>query len=137
MNLENAAIRGAVFAAAVMILGTLMGLTAEASGAAETPDPEQVVRELEEYAWTIWDPHSVPGFAYAVVKDGEMVYARGFGDRSQEDSSGPVDAHTLFEIGSCTKAFNAAALGTVVDEGGVAWSDRVRKHLPEFKKIRP
>ena len=94
---------------------------------------DEILQKLEVYALETWDPAKVPGFAYAVVKGSETVYARGFGKRSQDASSGPVDEHTLFEIGSCTKAFNAAVVGTLVDEGHVCWSDKVRDHLPEFK----
>ena len=100
-------------------------------------DFDRVLQDLESYAIESWDPAKVPGFAYAVVKGSEMVYVRGFGQRSQEPSSGPVDEHTLFEIGSTTKAFNAAVLGTVVDEGKAAWSDRVRDHLRDFKMYDP
>jgi CubicO group peptidase (beta-lactamase class C family) len=58
----------------------------------------------------------VPGLAIAIVKDDKLVWARGFGLRSL-DEAGKVDTDTLFSIGSNTKAFTAAALGTLVDAG--------------------
>ena len=96
-------------------------------------DLDAVLREMESQAPVLMERDKVPGMAYAVVKGDQVVYARGFGFRDKDDASGLVDERTLFEIGSTTKAFNAAALGTVVDEGKVAWSDRVRDHLPDFK----
>lgn len=53
----------------------------------------------------------VPGLAIAVVKDDAVVYARGFGLRDIRRSDA-VDEHTLFAVGSTTKAFTAAAAGT-------------------------
>lgn len=73
----------------------------------------------------------VPGAAVAVVKDGEAIYARGFGYRDREKKL-PATADTLFAIGSCTKAFTTFVLGTLVDEGKLAWDEPVREHHPEF-----
>jgi len=72
-----------------------------------------------------------PGLAIAVVKDGVVVFSEGYGVRElgREDK---VDTHTLFAIGSTTKAMTAAALGMLVDEGKVKWDDPVIDHLPWF-----
>jgi CubicO group peptidase (beta-lactamase class C family) len=72
-----------------------------------------------------------PGFAMAVVKDGQIVFAKGYGVR-RLGSPEPVDDRTLFAVGSTTKAMTAAALGMLVDEGKVGWDDPVIKHLPWF-----
>lgn len=74
----------------------------------------------------------VPGMAIAIVKDGKVVAARGFGVRKLGDSA-PVDGKTVFEIASNSKAFTAAALAMLVDEGKLAWDDPVTKHLPDFQ----
>jgi CubicO group peptidase (beta-lactamase class C family) len=74
----------------------------------------------------------VPGLAIAVVKDGKVVVARGFGVRKLGDAT-PVDGKTLFEIASNSKAFTAAALAMLVDDGKLAWDDPVTKHLPDFQ----
>ena len=58
----------------------------------------------------------VPGMAVAVVKDGQVVSAKGYGVRSLKTQA-PMDANTLVGIASNTKAFTAAALGLLVDEG--------------------
>jgi CubicO group peptidase (beta-lactamase class C family) len=78
----------------------------------------------------------VPGLALGVVKDGVVVMARGYGVRKAGDPA-PVDEHTLFAIGSCTKSFTATALGMLVDEGKVGWDDPVTKHLPRFQLHDP
>lgn len=74
----------------------------------------------------------VPGLALAVVKGGEVVYAQGFGYRDVESKS-PVTADTLFAIGSSSKAFTTFVLGTLVDEGKLAWDKPVRDYLPGFE----
>jgi CubicO group peptidase (beta-lactamase class C family) len=72
-----------------------------------------------------------PGFAIAVVKDGTLVFAKGYGVRELGRPES-VDTHTLFAIGSTTKAMTAASIGMLVDEKKVAWDDPVTKHLPWF-----
>ena len=74
----------------------------------------------------------VPGIAIAVVKDGKVVATQGFGVRKL-GAPERVDAKTLFEVASNSKAFTAAALAMLVDEGKLAWDDPVTKHLPDFQ----
>ncbi len=71
------------------------------------------------------------GLAVAVVRGDELLFARGYGER--ELGGQPVDADTLFAIGSTTKAMTAAALGILVDEGKLGWDDPVVRHVPEFR----
>ena len=78
----------------------------------------------------------VPGVALAVVKDGRVVLEKGYGVRVA-GRPGAVDAHTLFSIASCSKAFTAAALGILVDEGKLRWDDKVIDHLPDFRLADP
>ena len=74
----------------------------------------------------------VPGIALGIVKDGQLVYARGYGVRSLK-SGKPVDANTLFGIASNSKAFTTAALAILVDAGKLNWDDRVIDYIPEFR----
>ena len=74
----------------------------------------------------------VPGIAIAIVKDGQVLAAQGFGVRKL-GAPDKVDAKTLFEVASNSKAFTAAALAMLVDEGKLAWDDPVTKHLPDFQ----
>ncbi|MEW6363872.1 MAG: serine hydrolase [Acidobacteriota bacterium] len=111
----------------------LLFLVPVSAAARESGDLDQILQELEAYAQQLQSEQRVPGMAYAVVEGSDTVYTRGFGFRDRDASSGMVDEATLFEIGSTTKAFNAAVLGTLVDEGKVAWGDKVRDHFPDFK----
>lgn len=73
----------------------------------------------------------VPGFAVAVVKDDAVVFAEGYGLRDVEKSL-PATRDTLFAIGSSTKAFTAASLAVLVEDGKLAWDAPVRTYLPTF-----
>jgi CubicO group peptidase (beta-lactamase class C family) len=79
---------------------------------------------------------AVPGLALAVVRDGRVVMARGFGVRGV-DAKEPVTADTLFAIGSSTKAFTTFVMGELVDEGKLAWEEPVRTYIPWFRLEDP
>ncbi|MBZ5622873.1 MAG: serine hydrolase [Acidobacteriia bacterium] len=78
----------------------------------------------------------VPGIAVAVVKDGNTVLAKGYGVLRLGEPA-PVTPQSLFRIGSNTKAFTAAALAMLVDEGKLRWNDRVIDHMPGFQMYDP
>jgi CubicO group peptidase (beta-lactamase class C family) len=74
----------------------------------------------------------VPGMAVGVVKDGEVIYMEGFGYRDVEKNL-PVTPRTLFAIGSSTKAFTAAVLGMLVDEGKLDLDKPLIEYMPDFR----
>ncbi|WP_174273967.1 serine hydrolase, partial [Sphingomonas bacterium] len=78
----------------------------------------------------------VPGLAIAIVRPGRPDFARGYGVRSL-GSPPRADAHTLFGIASNSKAFTAAALAILVDEGKVGWDEPVLRYLPAFRMYDP
>jgi len=78
----------------------------------------------------------VPGMAVAVIKDGKVILAKGYGVRSIKTGK-KVDTHTLFAIASNSKAFTTAALAILVDRGKLHWDDRVQKYIPEFQVYSP
>ena len=78
----------------------------------------------------------VPGAALGVVKDGKLIYARGFGVRRLGEDA-EVDEHTLFGIASNSKAFTAAAIGILATNGKLSLDDPVQKYLPAFQLFDP
>lgn len=92
--------------------------------------------DLDAYVHSAMTKWKVPGLAVAVVKDGQVVAARGYGVR-ELGKPDRVDADTLFDIGSNTKAFTAAALGTLVAAGKLGWDDPVVKYVPAFRLESP
>jgi CubicO group peptidase (beta-lactamase class C family) len=97
---------------------------------------EQLAAHFDAYVTQAFADWAGVGLAVAVVKDGELVFAKGYGTRDI-NTGGDVDAHTLFAIGSTTKAITAAALGILRDEGKLDWDDRVTDHLPAFELADP
>ena len=89
----------------------------------------QDLEQLDSYFAEAQQTWPVPGMAVAIVKDGEVVLAKGYGVLSLDDATA-VDEHTLFAIASNSKAFTSAALAILVDEGKLAWDDRVVDYLP-------
>src|SRR5579872_3504957 len=92
--------------------------------------------DLDAYVASSMKTFDVPGMAVAIVKDGKILVAKGYGVRKLGDPT-PVDEFTTFGIGSNTKAFTTAALATLVDEGKLSWDDPVYQRLPGFVMYDP
>lgn len=116
----------------VLFLALHLGACA-ALYAAQANDAAAPLDGFDEYVGQAVEGWGVPGLAVAVVHDGEVVFERGYGVRELGRERAVVDEHTLFAIGSTTKAMTAAAVGMLVDDGKVAWDDPVTKHLPWFQ----
>ena len=102
------------------------------SAAAQNP-PLQGFDDYVNKAIKDWE---VPGLAIAVVKDDKVVFAKGYGMRELGKPS-PVDERTLFAIGSSSKAFTAATVAMLVDEGKLKWDDPATKYLPSLQLYDP
>ncbi|MGB5654488.1 MAG: serine hydrolase [Robiginitalea sp.] len=113
------------FALFVCVLFTFSAL----SGQEKTKDLHMMILEGIE------DWH-IPGMTAIVVQNGEVVFSEVYGV-THVGSKTPVNRETLFNMGSTTKAMVAMALGILVDQGKLQWTDRVRKHLPEFQLSDP
>ncbi|WP_020653586.1 serine hydrolase [Massilia niastensis] len=113
--------------------GAAFATAAEAPAAAGALAPAY---NLEADVTRVMKAFDVPGIAIAVVKDGKVVVAQGFGVRKLGDPA-PVDGKTIFEIASNSKAFTAAGLAMLVDQGKLEWDDPVIKHLPDFRMYDP
>jgi CubicO group peptidase (beta-lactamase class C family) len=105
----------------------LVGPAAEA--AAQTAPAAAPLAGFDAYAAKALADWTVPGMAVAIVKDDSVVFARGYGVRvlGTRDS---VDTHTLFALGSTTKAFTAMSVALMVDAGKLRWDDPVASRVP-------
>jgi len=98
--------------------------------------PAAVPADIDAFAARVLQEFRTPGAAIAVVRDGRTVFARGYGVR-RLGGSDPVTERTLFQVASNTKAFTAAALAILVEEGRLRWDDRVVDRLPWFQMSDP
>ena len=109
---------------------------ADAPMAVEARDSAFDPAELDAWVAQVRERFEVPGVAVAVVQDGQVLLERGWGVR-EIGKPAPVDEHTLFAIASNTKAFTAASLSMLADEGKLSLDDRVVDHLPGFRMSDP
>ena len=92
--------------------------------------------DIDTFVGKVMKEFEVPGVSLAIVKDGKVVAAKGYGIRKL-GASAPVDERTLFGIASNTKAFTATALGMLVEEGKLEWDAPVINYLPWFQLSDP
>jgi CubicO group peptidase (beta-lactamase class C family) len=71
----------------------------------------------------------VPGVSIAIVRNDTVLYTKGYGVRAF-GAAAPVDDHTLFEIGSSSKAFTATLVAMLVGDGKMRWDAHVTDYLP-------
>ncbi|GGK76397.1 serine hydrolase [Rufibacter glacialis] len=94
------------------------------------------LQKLDAYYQQALKDWNVPGMAIAIVKNDSVVFAKGYGVRDLQ-KGGAVDANTVFGIASNTKAYTAAALAMLVDEGKLRWDDPVTNYLPYLQLYDP
>lgn len=94
---------------------------------------EKELDKLVENTLTTFD---VPGISVGILKDGEIVYSKGFGVRSLTNKK-DMNENTLVGVASNSKGFTCFALAMMVDDGKLNWDDKVRKHIPEFQLYDP
>jgi CubicO group peptidase (beta-lactamase class C family) len=107
----------------VLLVASLVLIAAPAMA---TPPPD-----LDAFAARAMETFGAPGMAVAIV-DGDQVSTHAYGIKKL-GAADRVDAHTVFPIGSNTKAFTVAALAILVDQGKLRWDDRVVDKLPGFR----
>jgi CubicO group peptidase (beta-lactamase class C family) len=114
----------------INIIGLLVGTFLTVHAQIITP---KQIDSLVELTLKTFD---VPGIAVAVVKDGKVIHSKGYGVRSLRTGE-KVNENTCFGIASNSKAFTAAALGMLQDEGKLSFDSKVRDFIPEFKMHDP
>jgi CubicO group peptidase (beta-lactamase class C family) len=94
--------------------------------------PADPLADLDARVKRVMDAYSVPGLSLAIVKDDQVVAARGYGVRERGKRE-PVDADTSFAIASNTKAFVGTTLALLDHEKTLDLDDRVADRLPWFR----
>ena len=97
---------------------------------------EAPLEGLDARIETMMADWNVPGIALAIVTDDTVILSKGYGVREVGTNQSTND-ETMFAIGSSSKAFTAASLAILVDEGKLSWDDPVTDHLPWFKLYDP
>jgi CubicO group peptidase (beta-lactamase class C family) len=114
----------------ILVLVVLLGRREAATGQSGP------LRGFDDYVVRSMTAWRVPGLALAIVRNDSVVLAKGYGVKTLGKPD-PVDARTLFAIGSSSKAFTAMAVAMLVDQGKVKWDDRATDYLPELQLYDP
>lgn len=78
----------------------------------------------------------IPGLAMAIVKDGRILSARGYGITDTRAPQ-PVDAHTVFRLASLSKSFAGTMTGILVNDGMLRWDSHLTDYVPSFRMSMP
>lgn len=105
-------------------------------GAQDRAPLSSVLPVLEAYIDQAMVAEGIPGAVVVVVKDGKIVYLKGFGVKVLGQNE-PVDEHTPFALASVTKSFTNTLVARLVDQGKLQWQDKVTKYLPDFQLSDP
>lgn len=119
--------------AILLVVGTCFAQQSASSGVG--PYDEAIVT-ARTAIWKEINSGRASSATVAIMDDGEIVYAEGFGMADRERSI-PVDPETRFNIGSVSKVFDAVAIVLLVDEGKVELDAPVTGYLPEFRMADP
>ena len=141
VRLQLAFVPVAIAALALMATGALAPGTLTAQQAPSVPPAATAVPPaqaddpfagFEAFVAGVMADWKIPGVAVGVIRDGEVLLARGFGYRDIEAEL-PVTEHTTMAIGSNSKSFTVTLLGMLVDQGKLEWDTPVRDYLPDFR----
>ena len=89
------------------------------------------LRAIDQVVTSIMKDWQVPGLALGIVKNGKVLYLKGYGYRDVEKQV-PVTPRTLMAIGSNSKSFTVTLMGMLVDQKKLDWDTPVRKYLTDF-----
>lgn len=92
--------------------------------------------ELDAFVEKAMKAFDIPGIAVGIIKDGEIAHLKGYGIR-EVGKEGKIDSDTLYAIASNSKAFTAAGLAVLVDDGVLSWDDKVIDFIPNFRLMDP
>ncbi|WP_159015517.1 serine hydrolase domain-containing protein [Cognatiluteimonas profundi] len=94
------------------------------------------VQRFESMAQALVANQRVPGLAMAIVKDGHILTARGYGITDVRAAE-PVDAHTVFRLASLSKSFAGAVTGLLVSQGALRWDSKLTNYMPALRLSDP
>lgn len=116
------------------LLSLILALYVSIQSFAQSPAVD--LEALDSYFEKITKDWDVPSMSIGIVKDGELVFAKGYGVKEVGKKAAP-DKNTLYAIASNSKAFTAAIIAQLVEEGKLDWDGNVKDYYPEFELYDP
>ncbi|HQY49749.1 MAG TPA: serine hydrolase domain-containing protein, partial [Thermomonas sp.] len=121
---------------AVALPAAITDSTPVASTTTATRGAPLDVPRFEAIATALVANGRIPGMAMAIIKDGKILSARGYGVTDLRDPQ-PIDAHTVFRLASLSKSFAATMTGILVNDGVLRWDSHLIDYVPSFQLSQP
>lgn len=94
------------------------------------------IRQFEAMAQAMVADQRIPGMAMAIVHNGQILSARGYGITDVRNAE-PIDAHTVFRLASLSKSFAGTLTGLLVNDGTLRWDSKLVDYMPSFQLVDP
>lgn len=115
-----------------LVVTALITFMAGLTAAQTPPSDDEAAKKVDAFL-SQWDKNDMPGGAVGVVKDGRLVYKRGFG-MANLDYDVPNTPSTRFNLASVSKPFTAFSIALLAQQGKLSLDDDIRKYVPEMPK---
>ncbi|HVH61407.1 MAG TPA: serine hydrolase domain-containing protein [Candidatus Sulfotelmatobacter sp.] len=115
----------------VAILSLSVIVLAAAIAVARKEKEDEALERNVDQIFTAYDKPGSPGCALGVVRDGNLVYKKGYGVASLELGV-PLTPESVFYMGSVSKQFTAASVVLAAEQGFLSLDDDIRKYVPEI-----
>jgi CubicO group peptidase (beta-lactamase class C family) len=119
---------------AIVVIACLMHVSASLFACADGPhEPQELESFIDSLLAELMQEYHMPGAVFALVKDGEIFFVKGYGFADLENRKPVIPDRTLFRVASISKLFTATAVMQVHEQGLINLDDDVNKHLTLFK----
>lgn len=98
------------------------------------PAAQQSLTDQVDKLFTAWNKPDTPGCALAIVKDGKIIYAKGYGTSNLEYGI-PITPKSIFHVASDSKQFTGISILMLANQGKLLLDDDVRKYIPEVPDL--
>lgn len=115
---------------AIVMSTALISVSAFAQSKPNAPDADKTISGKVDEIFARFDKPDSPGCALAVIRDGQIIYKRGYGMSNLEHGV-PISPSSIFHIASISKEFTAMAIVMLAQQGKLSLDDDVRKYAPE------
>jgi CubicO group peptidase (beta-lactamase class C family) len=120
----------------VIALAAMLLIAPAPRAFSQAPTPALRSADFDAYVAQTMRDFRVPGLAIAVIHNDSTLLMKGYGTRTMNTNE-PVDEHTMFAIGSASKAFTSTIVAMMVDSGKMRWDDPATRYVPGLQMYDP
>jgi CubicO group peptidase (beta-lactamase class C family) len=105
------------------------------AGQARAGTPDSSITARVDKLFEKWDKPDSPGCAVGIIKDGQLIYKRGYG-MANLDYNIPISPKSVFDISSMVKQFIGMSILLLARQGKLSLDDEIQKYLPEIPRYQ-